>query len=177
MQNDNRTNVLRIGIIALGVMLVIVGTAVTIAIWSNAEATTPTSSEDDTSNLENIVLTNRYSDVLKVYYELDDEAIAVDDLQEQVEKMKLNVNFAAGSEKGIISDKDNEKEYITFEVTREEEDAPDTAYNFVYHETIDDREYMIKKSGENTYQHFNSIITNEFEKKSDAIEDHLIYKN
>ena len=177
MQNDNRTNVLRIGIIALGIMLVIIGTAVTIAIWSKAEATAPTGDEEDISKLENIVLTNHYSDILKVYYELDDEAIAVDDLQEQVEKMKLNVKLTAGSEKGIIVDKDNIGEYITFEVMREEEDSPDTAYNFIYHEIIDSREYLIKKSGENTYQHFNSVITNEFEKKSDAIEDHLIYKN
>ena len=94
-------------------------------------------------------------------YFKDDKDIAIE----------TNVDETAG----VISFKDS-KERIEFDIIHEEEDSPDTAVNFTYVEEFKGSRTFIIKSGENTYQHFNGRVTNEFDRIEDAIKDHQLFQ-
>ena len=76
---------------------------------------------------------------------------------------------------GKITYKDS-SEYISFIITNDEEDTPDTATDFVLHEEIDGVDTYIVQSSENTYQFFNGGATEEFDNLDDAILNHQLLR-
>ena len=115
--------------------------------------------------------------MLKVYSKLADEQTPVDDLQEEVKKLNEKATVELfDDDHGEVYVNGATEEYLTFDIIREEEDSPDMADNFVYHDEINGINYTIRLSGENTYQHFNGQLTSEFNSKKDAIMDHLVYR-
>lgn len=65
-------------------------------------------------------------------------------------------------------------EYISYDIVNEEEDSPDTAINFAYHEPFDDLDTYVIKSGELTYQHFDGHVTTDYDNIEDAIMAHQL---
>ena len=161
------------GAIAIAVIAIAVGLLITPTIWHRSELMT----EEDIASEEEANFYEDYSDMLKVYSKLADEQTPVDDLQEEVKKLNEKATVELFDDNhGEVYVNGATEEYLTFDIIREEEDSPDMADNFVYHDEINGINYTIRLSGENTYQHFNGQLTSEFNSKKDAIMDHLLYR-
>lgn len=120
------------------------------------------------------VFESDYSDTMKLYKALNGREILVEDLEAEAKKQNQSISvFVDDMQKGTIGT-DAENEYITFTQVQEEEDSPETAIDFVYHETIGEEDSFVLQSGEDTYQHFNGAITNEFKTIDEALNDHLL---
>ena len=158
--------------IVIGVLVVAVGGLLTYNLWKNGQIYT----EDPAKPILKTVDTTGYTDMLKIYSALDDEIILVDTLQEKLAEINPRAKFYADSEGGTITLLKAKNEYISFDVFRDYDDSPDSAVNFVYHDKVGDEVFTIHKSGENTYQHYNGALTNEFDNKDDAIRDHLLHR-
>jgi len=76
---------------------------------------------------------------------------------------------------GTITNSDT-TEYISFSITNDEIDTPDTAVDFVLHEKIEGVDTYVMQTGENTYQFFNGSVTTEYDKLEDAILDHQLLR-
>ena len=116
-----------------------------------------------------------YTDMQKLFLELIGKEVVIEFMAEDYFK---NDQFATvdnedGTGKVILP---GTSEYIQYNIVNEEEDSPDTAIDFVYHETVNDRDTFIMQSGENTYQYFNGSVTEEYDNLKDAINYHLLFR-
>ena len=82
---------------------------------------------------------------------------------------------ATTNESGAIT-REGSSEYITFHITNDEIDTPDTAVDFVLHDEVDGQDTYIMQSGENTYQFFNGSVTTEYDKLEYAFLDHQLLR-
>ena len=115
-----------------------------------------------------------YSNTMKFYKDINGQEILVEDIEGKAKKYDENVSvFVDDSNKGTIK-LNAENEYISFTQIQEEDDSPETAIDFVYHETVNEEDSFVMQSGENTFQHFNGAITNEFDNIDEALNDHLL---
>ena len=162
------------GAIAISVIVISIGLLITPHFWKNSALMT----DEQVADAEKVSHYEEYSDVLKIYSKTDDVMTAVDDLQENIKKINQKANLQTYQGYGfIVVGYSKTTEYIRFDIVHEEEDSPDMAINFVYHEEREGTDYTIRQSGEKTYQHFNGVITSEFESKDEAILDHLLYQD
>ena len=158
--------------VAFGIIIISIGLLITPTIWKQSALMT----DEQIASAEEASFYEDYSETLKIYSKLDDEQIPVDTLQIEVKKLNEKAVLNANRHQGRIYIEDTPNEYISFDVVVEEEDSPEMAINYVYHDIIGQDEYTIHLSGENTYQHFNGRLTSEFGSKKDAIMDHLLYR-
>ncbi len=121
------------------------------------------------------VLEKDYSPLMKLSKELIGQKVFLDDAEEKFSNEEDLYDFYVTENNGYIADKSS-SERITFDIIIEEADAPPTLIDFVYHETIGDNDSFVMKSSENTFQHFNGYVTNEFNNIDEALRDHLIVR-
>lgn len=158
-------------IITLAIIVVMVIAAIFIVAF-----TPKTDSTSNTTNNEpTIDKTADFTSMQKLFAKLCGKEAIVDFMEEQYFKDlgKFEITTLANRTGRIDGDSD---EYITYDIVNEEDDSPDTAVNFAYHQTIDNQDTFIIKSGEKAYQHFNGAITNEFDNLEDAILDHQLFQ-
>ncbi len=164
--------ILIIGAAIVGVLVIIVGILVTPTIWKNSALMT----KEDIATESNNAYDKDYTAMQNIYLELDDDhEIAVDDLQDKLAKLNKDAKLDVQPDEGIITLEETE-EYIAFTVFKEEDDSPDEAKDFVYHDLIDETDLTIYKSGEETYQHFNGSVSSEFKTKKEALNYHLMFR-
>lgn len=156
--------IITLAIIVVMAVVAIVAVLLATRTGSTSDVTNGGSTQDKTAD---------FTSMQKLFAKLCGKEIIVDFLEEQYFKDlgEFEIENIA-NRTGHINGKTDE--YITYDIVNEENDSPDTAINFAYHQTIDDKDTFIIKSGENTYQHYNGAITNEFDNIEDAIMDHQL---
>ena len=155
---------------AIIVLMLIIGATIIMIKPSSSPATDQGESVDVTAN---------FTKLQKLYLQLCGKEVVIDFLAEDYFKddkeLQIKTNITATSRTGRILLSDS-KEYIEFNIINEEDDSPDTAVDFVYHEIINDRDTFVMQSSDDTYQHFNGGVTNEFDKLEDAMRDHELFR-
>ena len=112
-----------------------------------------------------------YTPMLIIYSKLGDES-SIDDLKDTVEETNKDAKVEIIGKSGNIKLLGS-KEYIHFDIESGEEGESDAAYDFIYVYEDGEESMYIKKSGEDTYQHYNGAVTSDFSSKEEAISNHL----
>lgn len=158
-------------IITLVVIVVMVVAAILVVVLT--PKTNPSDKKDNTPAYDK---TASFTKMQKLFTQLCGKEIVVEFIAEQYFKKNGDYDVSTfANHTGQISLKGTD-EYIVFDVINEEEDSPDMAVNFAYHQTINEKDTFVIQSGENTYQHYNGAITNEFDNIEDAILDHQLFQ-
>ena len=169
-QSNNKINFLIPIIISVAIILVIVIACVIIV-----NVHTKSIENEIQEAIKSGALEKDYTTLMKLSKELIGEDILLEDIDNKISGKEDQLELYVGEESGYIADKTtNEK--ITFTIIKEEDDAPERLQDFIYHETIQGNDTFLMKSSENTFQHFNGYITNEFDNIDEAIRDHLIVR-
>ena len=136
--------------------------------------TNKTSTEGQGQTQQDNVFEKSYSEAMKLYKELNDKEIPVDELENEAKKLNINITVRQSKDTGTILLKDT-NETINFQIIKED-DSSNTAIDFVYHENISGKDTFVLQSGEKTFQHFNGTATNEFKSIEEALNDHLLIR-
>ena len=169
-QSNNKINILMPIIISIAIILVIIIACVIIV-----NVHTKSIENEIQEAIKSGALEKDYTALMKLSKELIGESVLLEEIDSKISGKEDQLELYVGEESGYIADKtSNEK--ITFAIIKEEDDAPERLQDFIYHETIQGNDTFLMKSSENTFQHFNGYITNEFDNIDEAIRDHLIVR-
>ncbi len=161
-----------VGVVALFAVIIIV--ALVLAISSNSANNTGGNNSNETIDID---VTDDFTDAQKMYMTLNGKEITVEYIaKDYLKEFKNNYYINTKEDRTGTITFAGANEYIKFDIINEEDDSPDTAINFAYHETINGEDTFIIQSSENTFQHYNGQVTNEFDKIEDAIMDHRLFQ-
>ena len=174
--NNNRTNFVKpIAIsVAIIVMLAVAGLVV-LALNPNATANIEENEEDERAALAAYIGTTEMQDLFK---NLLGKEVVISFLPSDYFKDNDKFYISADTERktGTIR-YESSTEYITFHITNDEVDTPDTAVDFVLHEEIDGIDTYVMQTGLDTYQFFNGSVKTEYNKLEYALLDHQLLRN
>ncbi|MBP5656217.1 hypothetical protein J6X15_01375 [Candidatus Saccharibacteria bacterium] len=167
----SKKNILVIVILIIG-SIALLGAGLTIFVVSRSSQQASISAKTD----EDDEWMKDYTDMLKVYYELETAANELDEIEAMVTEINDKMEVSLGEESGSIT-MDGTDESVEFTINSD----PDPGFRFiediVYHDRSNGIDAQIMQSWEYTYQYYNGAVTSEFNTVEEAIEKHLSYRN